>query len=493
MVREERLTENSQTKQQIEEWRCLMFMEKFKPINNEQLFLLPPSVEDFVPAGHLARVIKEVVETIDVSGIESKYSHLGQKSYPPHLLLNLLFYGYSVGVRSGRKIANACQSDTAFMYLANMYRPDFRTINDFRKDNFKFIETAFVHIVQVCKNLGMCKTGVLIIDSTKLKANASADKSKTGEQYQQWLERIESDIKNVLREAELTDAAEDARYGENQGDELPEELKSKEKLKEKIQQALQQIKKDKDRINLTDNEAKFMKGNGRIDIQYSCQTAITEDGIIVGAYTTNQCSDRTQTLKVAETAQVLSDQVYTDILADSGYASYDNYEALENQQKNIYIPDQQMNAEAEKAENPYHHTHFVYNESTDQFKCPENQTLSLTKVEISKRYKTRSNVYTCKDCPACDKQSLCTKGKYRSLYVEQREWMRKKIRERLNSAEGKLKYMMRMRIESVFGNIKHNLNYAHLYLQGIKKTTAEWQLICIGHNLKKIHLLKMEG
>jgi transposase len=465
-------------------------MEKFKPINNDQLFLLPPSVEDFVPADHLARVIKEVAETIDVSVIESRYSHLGQKSYHPHLLLKLLFYGYSIGVRSGRKIAAACESDTAFMYLANMYRPDFRTINDFRKDNIEFVQTAFVHIVQLCKALGMCKAGLLIIDSTKLKANASADKSKTRAQYDQWLERIESDVKSMLQEAEQTDSNEDEQYGNNRGDELPEELRSKQKLKDKIQQALQSIKKDKDRINLTDNDAKFMKGNGTIDIHYSCQTAITEDGIIISAHTTNQCSDRTQTVQVAAQAERVSGQIYNDVLADSGYASYDNYEEFEKQNKNIYIPDQQMNMEAEKAQNPYHRNHFIYNKEEDCFICPENKTLPFYSTSVHKRLKARNNVYICKDCPACKKQSLCTKGKYRQIFVEQREWMRIKIRERLNSIEGKLKYLKRMRIESVFGNIKHNLNYVHLYLSGIQKTTAEWQLICIGHNLKKIYQLK---
>ncbi len=89
------------------------------------------------------------------------------------------------------------------------------------------------------------------------------------------------------------------------------------------------------------------------------------------------------------------------------------------------------------------------------------------------------------------KQTLCTKGKYRQIHVEKREYLRHQIRERLNSVEGKLTYLKRMRIESIFGNIKHNLSYIHLYLKGVKKTTAEWQLICIGHNLKKIHQLKM--
>jgi hypothetical protein len=108
------------------------------------------------------------------------------------------------------------------------------------------------------------------------------------------------------------------------------------------------------------------------------------------------------------------------------------------------------------------------------------------------RNKQQNNVYRCNDCTLYNKQALCRiKGKYRQIHVQKREFLRKQIRERLNSIEGKLKYLKRMRIESVFGNVKHNLNYVHLYLKGIRKTTAEWQLICIGHNPKKIYKLKM--
>ncbi len=467
-------------------------MQKFKPVSNDQLMLLPPSVEDFIPSGHLAKVISDVVETIDVREIEARYSYLGQKSYHPHLLLKLLFYGYSIGIRSGRKIAAACESDTAFMYLASMYKPDFRTINDFRKDNTEFIQAAFVHVVQICKGLGMCKAGTLIIDSTKLKANASADKSKNKEQYQQWLERINGDIKNILDEAGQTDEQEDKKYSANRGDELPEALRSKQKLKEKINEILQQIQSDKERINLTDREAKFIKNNGKIDVNYSCQTAITEDGIIVSAYTNNCSSDRTDTIKAVNQAEITTAEQYTEILADSGYASFDNFEELDKRGKIIYIPDQQMNSEAEKQQNPYHRNRFIYNEEKDCFVCPQNKELPFYGNQTHKRTKQQSRVYICKDCPTCDKQSVCTKGKYRQIHVEKREHLRHQIRERLNSVQGKLTYLKRMRIESIFGNIKHNLNYIHLYLKGVEKTTAEWQLICIGHNLKKIHKLKMD-
>lgn len=453
--------------------------------------LLPPSVEDFIPSGHLARVINEVVATIDVSAIEARYSYMGQKSYSPHLLLKLLFYGYSIGMRSGRKIAAACESDTAFMFLAAMYKPDFRTINDFRKDNIEFIQTAFVHIVQLCKGLGMCKAGKLIIDSTKLKANASADRSKNKEQYEQWVERIDADIKNMLAEAAQTDQLEDKQYGDNRGDELPEGLRSKQKLKEKIKEVLEQMNSDKERINLTDTEAKFIRNNGKIDVNYACQTAISEDGIIVSAYTSNCPSDRTETIKVVDTAELNAEENYNQILADSGYATFDNFEELNKKNKIIYIPDQQMNAEADKQQNPYHRNHFIYDEQNDCFICPENKELPFYSNIVHRKNKQQSKVYKCKECPACDKQQLCVKGKYREIHIENREHLRQQIRERLNSEAGKQTYLMRMRIESVFGNIKHNLNYIHLYMKGIKKTTAEWQLICIGHNLKKIHKLKM--
>ena len=468
-------------------------MQKFKPVNDEQLFLLPPSIQDFVPANHLSRIVNEVVETIDTSSIETKYSHLGQKSYSPKLLLKLLFYGYSVGIRSGRKIAMACESDTAFMFLANMYRPDFRTINDFRKDNISFVQSSFVHIVQLCKELGMCKIGTLTIDGTKLKANANADQSRTQSQYKDWLTELNSQIEGILQEADSIDENEDLLHGDNRGDEIPSQLAGKQKLKEKIKKALSSFKKDddKERVNLTDTDAKFIKGSGRIDTNYNCQAAISEDGIIVCAYSNNNPSDRTETLRVVEESEHNTQEKIIDVLADSGYASYNNYEQLEKAGKVCYIPDQQLNTEKVKEQNPYHRSHFKYNEENNEFICPENKIVAYSHQTSHKKTKQESLVYVCEECPKCSKQKLCTKGNYRQIHIEKRETLRNKIRERLKSKEGKLKYIFRMRIEAVFGNLKQNLNYKHLYLQGIEKTTAEWQLICIGHNLKKLHQFKL--
>ena len=122
---------------------------------------MPPSVDEFIPSGHLARVISEIADQINTTSIEAKYSAMGQKSYHPSTLLKLWIYGYSTGTLSGRKMAIMCETDTAYMYLASMYRPDFRTINDFRKDNSDFFEDCFKQVLQICRELGMGKVGLI--------------------------------------------------------------------------------------------------------------------------------------------------------------------------------------------------------------------------------------------------------------------------------------------------------------------------------------------
>src|SRR5664279_5730885 len=319
---------------------CLINMQKFKPQSSTQYFLLPPSVEDFIKEDHLARLIDEVVDNIDTSAIENRYSYLGQKSYHPKLLLKLLFYGYAIGIRSGRKIAAACESDVAFMFLACMYKPDFRTINDFRKDNTDIVQHLFIEVLKLCQAMNMVNIGTLVIDSTKVRANASSRLSKTKEQYEQWLQNIEQKAKEVIEQAEATDKEEDKKYGDSRGDELPKEINTKEKLKNKIKEALNQVREDSDRINLTDNDAKVIRGAGNLRTNYNCQTSTTTS-IIVSAYVTNAASDKEHLLPVIQQAESNTQQKTNTILADSGYASYDNYEQLNELDKIILVPDQE--------------------------------------------------------------------------------------------------------------------------------------------------------
>jgi transposase len=460
---------------------------KFKPLNKSQLFILPPSIEDFVPEGHLARVIDEVVEALDTKTIENQYHFRGQKSYHPKILIKLLIYGYSTGVFSGRKIAMKCESDTAFMYMAGMYRPDFRTINDFRKDHIEQFKLYFVDVVKVCQKLGMAKVGTISIDGTKISASASISRTKDRAGYEKWLKALDEQISNILQQVEQTEAQEDKALGGKRGDELPKELQKKQRLKAKIQQVLTQLKDDEETINLTDADAKKIKSKGQIKCNYNCQGAVSEDGVIVAAYVSNAASDKEQLFPVIKQAEANTAQEIKIVLADSGYASFDNYEDLEKQGKEGYIPDQDY-GKKDLPDDPYHKFYFTYNPASDTYSCPKNQVLIFDNVYKSKKRKRQSRIYKGTACAECPVKELCTKGKARTIEQELREPLKEQMRQRLDSPEGKAKYKTRMStIEPIWGNLKFNKGFQFFRLRGKEKTNTEFILLCIAHNIDKIH------
>ncbi len=472
-------------------------MSRFKPYRKEQSMLLPPLLEDFIPPSHLARVVDEVVEALDTKEIEDKYSDLGQNTYHPKILLKLLFYGYATGNRSGRKIARMCETDTAYMVLAQLYRPDFRTINDFRKDNLEKIKSYFVEMIRMCKGLGMAKVGEISIDGTKMKANAANRRTKNKKGYERWLSRIEEEIGEIVKEAEEIEEEEDRVYGkEKRGDELPEEIKTKEKLREKIKKTLKTLKTEKEKRNLTDPDARFMKGgNGRIDINYNGQIAVSGDQVIVGAEVINEANDREALTGILEQVEINMDREIEEVIADSGYASYDNYEYLKERGKRGYIPDQYLKkiegGEYQTEAHRYHEENFVYDKGRDIYICPEGKELRPYKRRHSDKgvRKRRQVIYKGIECSDCKVLKLCTRQKARTIAREERRELLEEMRARLLSEEGRKKYKKRLfTAEPPLGNIKHNLGYRSFLLRGLEKVDGEFKLMCIGHNLKKIHL-----
>ncbi len=470
-------------------------MGKFKPYRNKQPMFLPPSIEDYVPSSHLARVVDGVVEVLDTKDIEDKYSDLGQNTYHPKIMLKLLFYGYATGNRSGRKIARLCETDTGYMYLAQMYRPDFRTINDFRKDNLVLIKRYFVAIIRLCKELGMVKVGQVSIDGTKIKANAANRRMKNRKDYEQWLKRIDQEIEQMLQDAAAIEEAEDRQYGKDQrGDELPEKINTKERLREKIKEVVKTLDTEKEKKNLTDPDARFMKGgNGQIDVNYNGQIAVSEDQVIMAAEVISEPNDREALISTLEQTEANIREEIAEVVADAGYSSYDNYEYLKKRGKIGYIPDQywekKKHGEYEQEANRYHPENFVYDKEKDMCLCPEGKELKRYKGRHSKKgvRKRRQTIYKGVVCGGCKVRHLCTKQEARTLAREERRELLEEMRGRLSSAAGKEKYKKRLHTaESPFGHLKHNLGYRSFLLRGLKKVGGEFTLMCIGYNLKKI-------
>jgi transposase len=219
----------------------------YRPYEPDQMFLMPPSLSDWLPADHLVYFVREILDTIDLSPISSVYEkeERGYPPYHPKVMTGILLYGYCNGITSSRKLEKHCQEDVAFRVLAANNQPDFRTISDFRKLHLGTLEHLFVEILLLCQKAGLVKFGHISLDGTKIKANASKHKAMSYGRMKQDIARLEREIAQLLDEAEQTDAREDRQYGTTKrGDELPEELSRRETRLAKIREAKRALEEE---------------------------------------------------------------------------------------------------------------------------------------------------------------------------------------------------------------------------------------------------------
>ena len=427
---------------------------KFKQgINSNQEFLFPKKPSDFLSDEHLAKAVYEIVDLLSVDKIESKYSDIGQNAYNPKMMIRILFYGYSVSIRSSRKISTGCEDRFDFLYLTDGLKPSHDRISDFRKENLEELKQLFKEIVLIGANLGLAKFGNIktSIDGSKMRANASPKLTKDEEGLQKLLDKTEEEINKIFEEAEMIDNEEDEKYGkENRGDELPEHLRSKksrekaikeayEKLKQQKEQMKEKIRSDKAReptgaelkkieatkINITDHDAKFMKErNGIIKPNYNVQISVDEEEqFIIANDVVDKCNDQHQLISMLNQTKENIGESPKKAKADNGY-----YPQLE--------------------------------EATKLF--PEIDLY----VDDKNRRKEYINFYELKQ--------KYNKEEYNNLI-------------KIVSPEGEKEYKKRMyTVEPPFGNLKHNMGYRGFLLRGLPKAKGEFNLMCIAHDIKKI-------
>lgn len=236
---------------------------RFRTDHLDQGLLLPPSLHDWLPEGHLARFVADVIEELDLGAVYRSYERdgRGMAAYQPSMMVRLLLYGYCQGVVSSRKIERATHEDVAFRYLSADTHPDHDTIAAFRKRHLGALAGLFAQALQLCEKAGLVKLGHVAIDGTKLKANASKHKAMSYERMRETEQRLQKEVEELLRRAEETDAAEDAQYGKGKrGDELPAELARRESRLKKIREAkaaLEREAKEKAERQRAEAEAKI--------------------------------------------------------------------------------------------------------------------------------------------------------------------------------------------------------------------------------------------
>jgi transposase len=427
----------------------------FRPYDPDQEFLMPASMREWLPEGHLAYFVSDVVDHLDLSAIMRRYEgeDRGYPPYHPRMMVKVLLYGYCIGVPSSRKICRRLEEDIAFRVLAANNTPDFRTISDFRKDHLKALADLFLQVLKLCQRTGMVKLGHVALDGTKIKANASKHKAMSYGRMKKEEVRLQTEVAELLKLAQSTDEEEDHRYGRNKrGDELPRELAFKESRLRKIQEARRALElearqeaeegkgtgipPDKAQRNFTDPESHIMPAPGGRDFVQAYNGQIAVDSahqVIVAAEITNHPSDRGQAEPMMEAVKANTGQLPRQMSADAGYFSSDTINNLTTQGIDVYMP-------------PDKTRHHSTSSSAPRGRIPKGLSTA--------------------------------------------DQMRRKLR----TKKGKKCYALRKELpEPVFGQIKQARGFRQVLLRGLEKVKGEWRLICTGHNLLKLFGAHSQG
>lgn len=455
---------------------------RFRVCDLNQPFLVPPSLQDWLPENHLARFVADVTNELDLNRVYAEYERSdgrGLSAYHPLLLTRLLLYGYSIGMTSSRAIERATYDNVAFRYLAADQHPDHDTIASFRQEHLEALAGLFLQALRLCEKAGLVKLGNVAIDGTKILANASTRRSATHQKLRERERYWETAVERLLAEAQQTDEQEDRRFGKGKpADPLPEELASAQSRLERIRQAKAELEKeaqqeleaananhtakrgrptkqeqidraaldpqqrDKEKkrrrraqrkagqptrqYNFVDPDSRVMRDNARKSFVqgYNAQIAVdAHQQVIVAAEITQKTTDREQLLPMVQSVCTATARIPATVTADAGYWDTSSLRDLSLHGIQLLVsPD----AQVQPLGTP----------------LPPNAPKNPEAV---------------------------------------------RMREVLLSPIGKLLYTSRKAtVEPVFGQIKEVRGLRRFRFRGLRRVQCEWKLICATHNLLKL-------
>lgn len=518
----------------------------FKPYVMGQIALLPPSLDEMISENHLVRKVNEAVEQIDISPLMNQYKGGGTSSYHPKMMLKIMIYAYAERIYSSRQIAKALRENIQFMWISGGNTPDFRTINDFRGNRLKgVIEEVFSLVLEYLLETGHVKLENYFLDGTKIEANANKYKAVWGTQREHYHKRVQEQIKELLKQIDEVNQAEQEEYGDEDLEELGENSQediNSERLKKKIEElnqklrkktesgkksgserkAIRKLEKDclvrlekyeeqekildgRNNYSKTDEDASFMRMKEDQSSEkpapkpgYNVQIG-TEDQFITGFSVHNCAGDTTCLIPHLEKLQSLTGRLPQNVIADAGYGSEENYAWLDKHETGNYVKYNTFYQDTHKFRNPdiprshqFRGENFGYDDKKDEFICPANQRLHFLKETpyiTDNGYPTTRRIYEGDQCNQCSLKPQCTRAKdNRQIQISFRLLdYRRKARANLTSEKGvSLRKKRSTDVESVFGLIKQNMGFRRFHLRGLEKVIAEWGVVSIAYNMRKL-------
>jgi len=449
-------------------------VDNFRTIDRETGYLLPPSVDEWLPQRHLARFVVEVIDGLDLLAMSRRYRGTGSASYHPALLLGILVYGYATGVFSSRKLERATYDSVAFRFIAANDHPDHDTIATFRRRFLKEIEGLFVQVLELAREMGMLKMGTVALDGTKIHANASRHSALSYEHAGQIAEQLKAEVAELLARAEAADQADVP-----DGMSIPEELARREARLAKLAEARAKMEaraqersaqeaaehqaklaareakakasgkkpggrppappvdgaRPTDQINLTDEESRVMPvAGGGFEQCYNAQAVVAAGSLlVVAAQVVQATNDKQQIGPMLERIEALPDDLGKPdiLLADNGYFS----------EANVAL-------------------------------CAAAQIEPLIALGRQSHHPSLAERFA-EAPPAPDNPTPL-----------------EAMSHRLQTPEGKRLYGLRKQIpEPVFGIIKSVLGFRQFLLRGLDKVQGEWSLVTMAWNMKRMYAL----
>ena len=473
----------------------------FREMSREQMWMLPPTLDELLPPDHRARFVAEFVDALDREGwaelgVEMGGEPLGAPAYHPRALLCVWLYEFMTGVRSCRKLETACRDQIPYLWLTGWQRPDHNTLWRFYRKHRSDMRKLFERTVRTAVTMGLLDLAVQAVDGTKMVANASKDRVYDAEELRALLGRLDKTISEL--EAQNEAGADEPAVN------LPEELADKKVLKEQVRQAMDDLagRGRQKCINLTDREARLMKSSQGIVTGYNAQAMVSPlqpsvgaNGMFVtAADVVDEPNDSAQLVPMLEQSEETTGARAQVTLADAGYHSGSALDECARRDLKLVMPE---SSRRRAQHHPYHKDRFIYDQCNDSYLCPHGQTLTPVGAMRSPngrpRRVYRASAATCQACPAfgvCTNDLLngraLTVGPHDAVLRRHRTWMSTREAQTISKRRKQL-------IEPVFGIIKEQQGARRFLLRGLVNVAAEWILLATAFNLRTLWRIWRSG
>ena len=499
----------------------------YKSYNQNDNLLFPHCIGDFIPENDPVRVLDAIVEHLDISAIEATYKGGGASSFAPRMLLKVILYAYLQNIHSGRKMEALLKRDVNFMWLSGMQRPDFNTINLFRKNRLADVmDDIFTQVVRMLVDAKFVSLEVQYIDGTKIEANANKYTFVWKKATKTNQDKLDLKVKSILREAErvlnmeLKDESDNVMTAEEmqkRTDEILARMDEKgisdKKLRKEVtkvkEESVPKMKEYEEKLEIagergsyskTDKDATFMRmkedamNNGQTKPGYNVQIA-TENQFITNYGLYSSPTDQGTLIPFLNSFEDRYGVRSSTVCADSGYGSEMNYEHMVSKQITPFVKYNMFHAEMKRKrrKNAFLIENMFYNKELDFYVCPMGQHLEFVKQIKEKSdlgYESTKSVYRAKDCSRCPLRGMCYKGKHNARTIEvnhRNNELRAMARELLTSDEGLMHRSRRpIEPEAVFGQIKYDNHFKRFSYRGKRLVNAEFAAIAVAHNIRKM-------